>query len=175
MTDIISSKYIYEGHIINLRLDKINRGPGKKEKRLREVVEHNAAVAIVPIDDHENILFVRQYRHPTKEHLLEVPAGIIEKGEHPADTAMRELQEEVGYASRNLRPLGGFWSSPGFTDEYIHCFKATNLVMSKLPEDEDEDITIETIHKSKIAKLIRLGEIQDAKTIAILMMSECVL
>ena len=80
MTDIISSKYIYEGHIINLRLDKINRGPGKKEKRLREVVEHNAAVAIVPIDDHENILFVRQYRHPTKEHLLEVPAGIIEKG-----------------------------------------------------------------------------------------------
>lgn len=175
MTDTPSSKYVYKGQIINLRIDKINLGPDKKGERIREVVEHNAAVAIVPIDDHENILFVRQYRHPTKEHLLEVPAGIIEKGEHPADTAMRELQEEVGYASRNLRPLGGFWSSPGFTDEYIYCFKATNLVKSKLPEDEDEDITIETIQKSKIAKLIRLGEIQDAKTIAILMMSECVL
>ena len=175
MTNTSESNYVYKGQIINLRIDTINLRSGNDKKHLREVVEHNPAVAILPIDDHGNILFVRQYRHPTKENLLEVPAGIIEEGEHPADTAMRELQEEVGYASANLRPLGGFWSSPGFTDEYLHCFIATSLVKSKLPEDEDEEITIETIHKSKIAKLIKLGEIQDAKTIAILMMAECVL
>ena len=175
MTNSCESNYVYEGQIVNLRLDKIKLGSSNEKKHLREVVEHNPAVAILPIDDHGNIFFVRQYRHPTKENLLEVPAGIIEEEEHPADTAMRELQEEIGYASANLRPLGGFWSSPGFTDEYIHCFKATSLVKSKLPEDEDEDITVEMIHKSKISKLIKLGEIQDAKTIAILMMAECVL
>ena len=107
MTNTSESNYVYKGQIINLRLDTINLRSGNDKKHLREVVEHNPAVAILPIDDHGNILFVRQYRHPTKENLLEVPAGIIEEGEHPADTAMRELQEEVGYASAKFETSRG--------------------------------------------------------------------
>ena len=114
---------------------------------------------------------VRQYRHPTKEYLLEVPAGLIEEGENPDEAAMRELQEEVGYRSTNLRILGGFWSSPGFTDEYMYCYLARNLVKSSLPSDDDEDITVEKTPLSKIHQLIKLGEIQDAKTIAIILMA----
>ena len=154
---------------MNVRLDTITLESGKEI--FREVIEYKAAVAIAPIDDDDNILLVRQYRHPTKEYLLEVPAGLIEEGENPDEAAMRELQEEVGYRSTNLRILGGFWSSPGFTDEYMYCYLARNLVKSSLPSDDDEDITVEKIPLSKIHQLIKLGEIQDAKTIAIILMA----
>ena len=123
------------------------------------------------MDGDGNILLVRQYRHPAKEHLLEVPAGLIDEGEEPDEAAMRELREEVGYRSTNLRLLGGFWSSPGFTDEYMYCYLANNLVQSSLPSDDDEDITVEKIPLSRIHQLIKLGEIQDAKTIAVILMA----
>ena len=165
MTDIISSKYIYEGHIINLRLEKINLGPGNKEKRLREVVEHNAAVAIVPIDDHENILFVRQYRHPTKEHLLEVPAGIIEKGEHPADTAMRELQEEIGYKAGKMKFLAKIHPAIGFANEIMSVFLAENLEKTNHKRDKDEFLEIMPTELDKSLDLIWENKITDVKTI----------
>ncbi|SVA23020.1 uncharacterized protein METZ01_LOCUS75874 [marine metagenome] len=123
------------------------------------------------MDGDGNILLVRQYRHPAKEHLLEVPAGLIDEGEEPDEAAMRELREEVGYRSTNLRLLGGFWSSPGFTDEYMYCYLANNLVQSSLPSDDDEDITVEKIPLNRIHQLIKLGEIQDAKTIAVILMA----
>ena len=86
--------------------------------------------------------------------------------------AIRELQEEVGYTSRNLRLLFGFWTSPGFTDEYIYGYLAQDLVERRLPRDFDEDISVEKIPIKRIQKLIRLGEIQDAKSIALLMTLE---
>ena len=113
---------------------------------------------------------MRQYRHPASLNLLEIPAGIIENDEEPDAAALRELQEEIGYTSTNIRLLGGFWSSPGFTDEYMYGYLARNLVESHLPADEDEEISVEKIPINKIQKLIKLGEIQDAKSIALLLM-----
>ena len=83
----------------------------------------------------------------------------------------RELQEETGYASRSLRPLGGFWSSPGFCTEYMYAYMARDLVPSPLSPDDDEFIEVERQPISRIPQLIRLGEIQDAKTIAALLMA----
>ena len=91
---------------------------------------------------------------------------MIEEGESPDHTAQRELQEETGYASRNLRALGGIYSSPGFCDEILYIYLARDLVESKLPEDDDEDITLERVPMSDVGRLIRLGEIQDAKSVA---------
>ena len=101
--------------------------------------------------------------------MLEVPAGIIEPEEEPEVAALRELQEEVGYTARDLRLIFGFWTSPGFTDEYIYGFIARDLVPKTLPQDYDEDISVEKIPISRLQKLIRLGEIQDSKSIALLM------
>jgi len=84
---------------------------------------------------------------------------------------MRELREETGYSSRNLRLLGGLWSSPGFTDEYLYCYIAKDLVENRLQPDEDEEITVERIPLSRVNQLIRLGEIQDAKTVALILMA----
>lgn len=164
----IQSELKYEGKMVSVKLDKILLESGKEA--FREVVTHKPAVAIAPLDDDGNVLLIRQYRHPAREKLLEVPAGLIEEGEEPDGAAMRELQEEIGFASNNLRLLGGFWSSPGFTDEYMYCYLARNLVRRELPADEDEEMTTERIPLEKVHKLIRLGEIQDAKTIALLLM-----
>ncbi len=166
----IDSKKIYEGSIINVKIDNVLLKTGAKASR--EVVEHRPAVAIVPMDSENNVLLVRQYRHPAKSDLLEVPAGVIEIGEEPEIAAIRELREEVGYTSGDRRLLFGFWTSPGFTDEYIYGYLAKDLVEGKLPRDFDEDISVEKIPVRRIQKLIRLGEIQDAKSIALLMSLE---
>lgn len=165
----IKSETKYEGKIINVREDTILLDSGGQAQR--EVAEHRPAVAILPIDQENNALLVRQYRHPTKQMILEVPAGLVELGEEPDDSAMRELREETGYSSRNLRLLGGLWSSPGFTDEYLYCYIAKDLVENRLQPDEDEEITVEKIPLSRVNQLIRLGEIQDAKTVALILMA----
>lgn len=167
--EVLSSKKIFDGKILNLRLDTIMTKDGKLAQR--EVVEHRSAVVVIPIDDDENVILVKQYRHPVGLDLLEAPAGMVEDGEEPDAAAMRELREETGYASRNLRLLGGFWSSPGFTDEYLYGYLAKDLFNSRLPMDEDEEITLVRIPIRKVKKLIRVGEIQDAKTIALLLLA----
>ena len=96
---------------------------------------------------------------------------MVEESESPDDTAQRELQEEVGYATNNLRVLGGFWSSPGFCTEYIYAYLAKALIEKKLAADIDENIEVVRTPLARIPQLIRLGEIQDAKTIAALLMS----
>jgi ADP-ribose pyrophosphatase len=165
----ISSESVYSGRIVNLRVDKVSLPNGREATR--EIVEHASAVVLVAIDDDDNALLVRQFRYPVGETLLEAPAGIVEEGETPDDTAQRELQEETGFASRNLRPIGGFWSSPGFTNEFMYAYLAKNLVPSSLDADDDENIQVERIPMSRIPRLIRLGEIQDAKTIAAMLMA----
>jgi len=166
--EVLSSKKIFDGKILNLRLDTIKTKDGKLARQ--EVVEHRSAVVVIPVDNNDNVILVKQYRHPIGLDLLEAPAGIIEDGEEPDAAAMRELREETGYASRNLRLLGGFWSSPGFTDEYLYGYLAKDLFDSQLSMDEDEEITLVRIPIQKVKKLIRVGEIQDAKTIAMLLL-----
>ena len=167
----VSTEPIFDGKIIQVRLDTVRLANGGQATR--EVVEHANAVVIVPIDDDDNVILVRQYRYPVEEALLEAPAGIIEDSELPDDCAQRELQEETGYRSGDMRSLGGFWSSPGFCTEYMYAYVAKDLTPSKLEADDDENIQVEKIPLSQIAELIRSGEIKDAKTIAALLMATC--
>ena len=166
--EMLDSREIYVGKIIRVKVDTVVFPDGRQSTR--EVVEHAAAVAIVPIDDANNVLMVRQYRYPTGQSILEIPAGMVEEGESPDDTAQRELQEEIGFMSRALRPIGGFWTTPGFCDEFMYAYLAKNLVPSKLMADDDEYIAVEKVPLDRIPRLIRLGEIQDGKSIAALLM-----
>ena len=167
----LSSEPIFDGKIVRLRVDTVLLPNG--EQSTREVIDHDNAVVIVPVDSEDNVLLVRQYRYAVEDTLLEAPAGLIDDSEDPDDAAQRELREETGYASRSLRPLGGFWSSPGFCTEYLYAYLARDLVPSPLSPDDDEFIEVERQPISRIPQLIRLGEIQDAKTIAALLMATC--
>jgi len=160
----LDSQQIYEGRIVNLRVDTVELPSGRKTKR--EVVEHGECVAIVALDSEGNALLVRQFREPVGKVLLEIPAGGIELGEEPVESAIRELEEETGYHGGNVRRLGGFYSSPGFCTEYLHLFLATDLEPGSPRPVEDETIDVVRIPLSEILDLVTSGEICDAKSIA---------
>lgn len=133
----------------------------------RLVVDHPGAIVIVPLDGHGNVLLVRQPRYAAdRKELLELPAGTREPNEEPKVTARRELREETGFDTRDLIPLGGFYSAPGFCSEYLHLFVARDLFASKAEPDEDEFLSLEPTSVDEVPNLIRSGEIEDAKSIA---------
>ncbi|MCX6012148.1 MAG: NUDIX hydrolase [Chloroflexi bacterium] len=161
---ILSSKQIYKGHIVELRVDIIELPDGAQVSR--EIVEHRDCVAIVAIDNNNCVLMVRQYRRAVDEILFEIPAGMIEPDENPDEAAKRELQEETGYLPLKLQKLGGFYASPGFCTEYMHLYLATELVPSKLKADSDEFIEVEHVPLDQIQMILDTGQIHDAKSIA---------
>jgi len=164
----LATRQIYQGRAVSLRVDTIDKGCGVKSTR--EVVEHSDCVAVVVIDDRDNVLLVRQFRHPVEKSLLEIPAGGIDPGEEPVDSVRRELQEEIGYLPRKIESLGGFYSIPGYGTEYLHCFVATELVPGRLLAEDTEDIELVRVPLDEIPRLIASGEICDAKSIAALLM-----
>ena len=170
---LLTSQPIFDGRIIRVRVDTVALPSGREATR--EVVDHEDAVVLVPIDSDGNVVLVRQYRHAAGTTLLEAPAGIIEPGETPDQCAQRELQEETGYRAEDLRYLGGFWSSPGFCTEFMHGYLARDLVPSRLQADPDEDIKVERLPLNQVTARIQSGDIQDAKTVAALLIATCVL
>ena len=166
----IESKRIYEGHIINVRVDTVRMSSGREATR--EIVEHSHAVCIVPVDEDGNVLLVRQYRKPAEEALLEVPAGGVEDGEVSEEAVLRELQEEIGYTADNLQHLSSFWVAPGWATEYMHAYLATGLRPSKLEGDEDENIEVVRIPFNEALAMFKTGEINDGKTIASMLLAQ---
>lgn len=163
----IASARIYQGAILALRKDQVRMPNGRLT--VREVLEHSDSVCMVPLDAEGNVLLVRQYRKPTESVLLEVPAGGIEEGETPEEAAMRELQEEVSHVAGELRELPGFWLAPGWCDEYMYVFLATDLKPSDLEQDYDEMVDAVRVPLPQTLELIERGEIRDAKSIAALL------
>ena len=163
----LSSQQLYRGRAVNLRMDTVEKSDGKTTTR--EVVEHSNCVAVVVVDDQDNVLLVRQYRYPVGKFLLEIPAGGIDPNEEPIDCVRRELQEEIGYFPQKIEELGGFYSVPGYGTEYLHCYLATDLVPSRLIAEDSEGIEVVRVPISKITQLITSGEICDAKSIAALL------
>jgi 8-oxo-dGTP pyrophosphatase MutT (NUDIX family) len=160
---VLESRRIFDGHVVNLRVDRVEMADGATATR--EVVEHSPAVAIVPVTAGGQILLVRQYRLPAGRELLEVPAGSLDPGEDPDTAAQRELQEETGFAAGRLHRLGGFWVAPGYCTEYIHVFLAEDLHESRLAADHDERIELESLTLDDALAGIDRGEIDDAKSI----------
>lgn len=159
----IKSEMIYEGRILNLRVDTIELPDRKYSKR--EIVEHAKAAVIIAIKDNK-IFFVKQYRKAVNKVVLELPAGLIKTNEPPRNAALRELQEEIGYSSNNLEFLFDSYASPGFTNEKAYYFLARDLFESKLEPDDDENLSIVQYDFKEALKMIEDGAIEDTKTIA---------
>lgn len=160
----VASQRVYEGRLVNLRVDTVRLENGRLTKR--EIVEHPGAVAVVALDEDDNVLLVRQFRKPAERELLEIPAGTLEAGEKPIACARRELREETGYRAECLVQVGGFYSSPGFCTEYIRLYLATGLQKGRSAPEGDEAIEIIKVPLSDIAAMVSQGEICDGKTIA---------
>lgn len=164
----IASREIYRGRAVNIRVDTVEKASGTKTTR--EVVEHSDCVAVVALDAEKRVLLVRQFRHAVDGFLLEVPAGGIDPGEEPLDAVRRELQEETGYFPQKVDSLGGFYASPGYSTEYLHCFVASDLVPAQLTAEDTGDIELVRVPQNEMGSLISSGEICDAKSIATLLM-----
>lgn len=160
----LSSQMIYRGKILNLRVDQVELPNGKQTSR--EVVEHAGAVAVVPLTGENEVLLVRQYRHPAAEVLLEVPAGKLEKGEDPGLCAVRELREETGYRAGEMRLLFSFFTTPGFSSEKMYLYLARDLEYLGESPDDDEFIDLRRTPLESALDMVSRGEICDAKSIA---------
>ncbi len=162
--EFLDSETVFEGRLYDLRLDTL-RGPEGHTFR-REMVYHPGAVCMVPLDADGRLLLVEQYRHGARKRLLEIPAGTLEPGEDPGETAAREMREEVGMRAGRVEPLGGFWIAPSWATEYLHLYLCTELTPDPLPGDEDEDIEVVRLSREEALAAIDEGRIIDAKSIA---------
>jgi ADP-ribose pyrophosphatase len=160
---VVESRRIFEGRIVRLRVDTVAFPDGRSAQR--EVAEHAPVVVVVPLDGEGNVLMVRQYRLPVKQFLLELPAGLIDPGESVEEAVQRELREETGMRAGHLERLAEFYASPGFCDELMHLFLATELEFSPLAPDSDESVEVVRMPLSEALTLVDRGEIVDAKTI----------
>ena len=167
---MIARKEILHGRVLHVTVDtvEIDDGQGGKPKTAtREAVWHFGACAILPVTDDGKIILVRQYRYAAAQPMLEVPAGKIEHdGENPAECAHRELEEETGFSSDDIKPLGYVYTSPGFCNERIYLYLAKNLKKGHQHLDEDEFMNLEYYTPEEVEHLIDTNEIVDAKTIA---------
>jgi len=159
----IKSTTVFHGKVFNVRIDHLE-GLSGDEQRV-DFVEHVGGVAVIPIDEHMRVCFVRQYRHPAGEDLLEIPAGTLESGEDPESCAVRETREEIGMSPGRLQYLGGTFLAPGYSTEFLHFYLAQELTPAPLPADKDEDIEVVELSWDEAFQQIARNEIRDAKTI----------
>lgn len=173
----MASQDIYRGRVIALRADEVAM-PGGSVAR-REVVEHYGAVAILALDENNNVVLIHQYRHPLGRRLWELPAGLLDNpGESPVDTAARELAEEAGLAAAHWAVLVDVAASPGFTDEVVRVFLATGLtpVHVQLTEDNEEtDLVIKRFALPDAIAMVLAGEVVNAASVGAILAAHTVL
>ena len=171
----VSSQRVYQGRVLNLDVDRV-RFPNGSEGQL-ELIRHAGAAAVLPFLDEPNdvearVLLIRQYRYAADRFLYEIPAGRLESGEEPIACARRELREEAGCEAATLMSLGGFFTTPGFIDEFIHLFIATGLTRGDPKPEIDEFIHSVSHTLLEGLRMIDRGEIVDGKTIIALFMAD---
>jgi len=168
--ELIDSEPIYNGRAFQIRRDHVRLPDGRSTKL--DIVEHIGSAVIVPVDDEGNLYFVRQYRHAARLDLLELPAGTLEVGEDPLVCAQREVREETGMASDNIREIGGFYLAPGYSTEFMRVYLATDLRHDPLEADADEFLSVEKISVAEAFKMAETGKLPDAKSLAALLLAK---
>ena len=160
---ILEQKTEFKGRLISLQHDRVVTDSGTET--VREYVIHPGGVSILARPEPETILLVRQFRYPTGETLIELPAGTLEAGEEPVDTARRELEEETGYVAGEMIYRSAYFTTPGFTNEIMYLYEARNLTLKTQRLEDDEAIEVLAAPLGQIRTMVRNGEIRDAKTL----------
>jgi ADP-ribose pyrophosphatase len=170
--ELLSTRRVYAGRLLNVEADTI-RTPNGTQLEL-EMIRHPGAAAVVPLlsdpgSDDPIVLLLRQYRYAARDMLWEIPAGVLEPGESPADCARRELLEEAGARADRIEHLTTIYTTPGFTDERIHLFMATGVRAGAATPQPDELIEVQPQPLSRVLQMVRDGQIADAKSIVALL------
>jgi ADP-ribose pyrophosphatase len=165
---VLKSESIYSGHVISLIKDTVILPSGRTV--IREKVMHPGSVGILPVLEDGRLVLIRQFRYVVGSSLLEIPAGTVEKGESPEECAARELQEETGYRAGKLTLLSAFYLAPGYSNEFMWLFKATELEAGEMRPMPDESIEVRRLSPEEALQMIRSGEIRDVKTICAILL-----
>ena len=162
----LKKKYKYKGKILNLRRDKVKLI--NQKTAYREVVEHSGGSCIL-CEMNGKILLVKQFRYPYGEAIYELPAGKLNEGQDPKDTAIRELEEEGGIKATLVELMYEIYPTPAYTTEVIRIYRAINPVVTASRLDEDEFLNVEWFNREELKNMINNGEIKDAKTLIALL------
>jgi ADP-ribose pyrophosphatase len=165
---ILNSVEVFRGRVFSVTVDSIREEDKVYE---REVVHHSGSAVILPVFADGTIALVRQYRHPAVRYLLEAPAGTLNRGEAPEEGAARELEEELGFVAARLEKLSEFFVSPGFCEEKMWVYLATELSETRQQLEDDEILEVVRLPFSQALSMITTGEIDDAKTIIGIMLA----
>ena len=164
----LEHRSVYQGRVLTLEVDRVIEPSGIEVER--EVVRHVGAAVILAITGEQRLVLVRQFRYAVGEFLWEIAAGHIAPGETPEETARRELVEETGFFPQHLEKLSAFYPSPGFSDETMHLFLATDLEQRSPCPEEDESIEVGFFTMEEILSMVSRAEIRDGKTLLGLML-----
>ena len=173
MEQTLSSRTVFEGKIITVKVDKALLPNGAEASR--EVVEHPGGVCILALQEDGTVPLVRQFRYPLGDVMLELPAGKLEYGEQPRPAAIRELGEEVGLEPGRLTDLGFIYVSPGFCTERLHMYLAQDVKPVPVHPDEDEFLDIVHLPFGELADMVLSGQITDGKTVATVLKTKVLL
>lgn len=167
--ELLESQKIFAGKIFDVELDRLRDVNG--QEIVREVVRHPGGAGVLPLFDDGRVALVRQYRHPARKELLEIPAGRIEEGETPEQCVRREIEEEIGARAGILQRLSVFYSTPGFCEEKLYVYLATQLTPVERRPDHDELIDVIYLPLAEAIEKVHRGELADAKTIIALLLA----
>jgi ADP-ribose pyrophosphatase len=167
---IENTEYVFHGKVIDVSVSEIKTAAGVPV--FIEVVHHPGGAAALPLFDDGSTILVRQYRHPLRRMSLEIPAGRIEPGQSALETAARELEEETGYLAQNFSLISAFYPTPGFCEEKLFVYLATELTMTSQNLDIDEEIELVKLPLTEAINMVQVGEIDDSKTIIALLHAE---
>lgn len=168
---LLAKEKKYRGKIVDLTVDRLQYPSGTET--VREIIEHPGGAVVVALFDNNDLLLVKQYRHPFENEVIELPAGKLDKGEDPLRCAQRELQEETGYASTGWKKLTAIYTTPGFCNEILHIFEAKNIHLSgkgQALEEGEASIRLLRVPFAEALAMIERQEIVDGKTIVGILM-----